>query len=363
MTIPEGALRVRIWLPMPQKDAASEIDDLVTKLDPGGTASAPAAAQVQGASSSGEGAATDAASAEGGPGKAAPAAAGPAMIVGRDSHGNEIGYFELSRPRPGEVVVHQQFELTRSEILGDLDAAKTRPLNAAEKKEHRDALEPSTYIPATPEIKKLAGEIVGDEKNPLKIARKIYDWELSNVDYWAKEPDRYEPSPMGSAVYCLSTRSGNCADFHSLYIALARAAGIPARMVYGSLLKKQLAGSREDAGTHCWVEIFLPELGWLSVDVSLADLYHGNVEKTEKNARLLAAATPTGEFGEDAKMVDYYFGNLDERRVVWSRGRDIMLDPPQGSIALNSLPKAYVEVDGKEHGAWKRTTTFKEVAR
>ncbi|HYC55077.1 MAG TPA: transglutaminase domain-containing protein [Candidatus Binatia bacterium] len=388
VTVPEEALRVRIWLPMPQKDAVSQIEDLATAVELGGTAVPAANADAEtksgaeraarkadgdGFAAKGAGANKgDVAHEDGDAGKAdsdaklhaagSKEAGGPALTVGRDSHGNEIGYVEVARPRAGEIVIQQSFTLTRSEMRGDLDAARTRPLTAEEKKEHRQALEASTYIPLSPDIRKLAGEIVGDEKNPLRIARKIYDWELANVDYWAKDPDRYEPSPMGSAVYCLSTRSGNCADFHSLYIALARAAGVPARMVYGSLLKKQMQGSRDDAGTHCWVEVFFPELGWQSVDVSLADLYHGNVEKTPKNEKLLAAATPTGVFGENAEMTDYYFGNLDERRVVWSRGRDIMLDPPQAGIALNSLPKAYVEIDGKEHGGWKRTTTFKEAA-
>jgi hypothetical protein len=69
-------------------------------------------------------------------------------------------------------------------------------------------------------------------------------------------------------------------------------------------------------------------------------------------------------------MVEYYFGNIDERRVVWSIGRDLKLDPPQAGGPVNALPKAYVEVDGvpyPEKSAdgktvqWSRKLTYTEV--
>lgn len=36
-------------------------------------------------------------------------------------------------------------------------------------------------------IRKLADEIVGSEKNPVLAARRLYDWELANIDYWVKQ--------------------------------------------------------------------------------------------------------------------------------------------------------------------------------
>jgi len=60
--------------------------------------------------------------------------------------------------------------------------------------------------------------------------------------------------------------------------------------------------------------------------------------------------------------VDYYFGNLDERRVVWSVGRDLRMDPPQADGPVNALPKMYVEVDGKAYADWTRKFTYKEIS-
>ena len=61
-------------------------------------------------------------------------------------------------------------------------------------------------------------------------------------------------------------------------------------------------------------------------------------------------------------MVDYYFGNLDERRVVWSIGRDLRFDPPQEDGPVNALHKMHVEVDGKQHTDWTRHFTYRELA-
>ena len=62
-------------------------------------------------------------------------------------------------------------------------------------------------------------------------------------------------------------------------------------------------------------------------------------------------------------MVDYYFGNLDARRVTWNVGRDLKLDPAPAVGVVHALPKAVIEVDGKplpEKEAWTRKLTFTE---
>jgi hypothetical protein len=73
--------------------------------------------------------------------------------------------------------------------------------------------------------------------------------------------------------------------------------------------------------------------------------------------------TAAGYTKADPKMVDYYFGNLDERRVLWSRGRDLVLDPAPKIGAVNALPKAYVEFDGAavaEKSGWTRKLTYRQ---
>ena len=70
---------------------------------------------------------------------------------------------------------------------------------------------------------------------------------------------------------------------------------------------------------------------------------------TPDNETLMRRTTADGMFGADPAKVDYYFGNMDERRMVWSIGRDLILSPKQDGDPVNAMAKAYVEIDGKVH--------------
>jgi hypothetical protein len=115
-----------------------------------------------------------------------------------------------------------------------------------------------------------------------------------------------------------------------------------------SLLKPTLNGFSVDASYHCWIQFFALRLGWLPLDASLANIYAEDIKLTEKNKKLVELTTATGYHSSDLSKIDYYFGNLDDRRIVWSIGRDLIMQPPEGDGPVNSLPKMYVEVDGKQ---------------
>jgi transglutaminase-like putative cysteine protease len=320
--VPEGAQRVRIWFAYPQKEAAQGVSDVSIE--------API----------------------------------PHRLV-KDSEGNEALCLEAEHPKAGDLVVVESFALTRREVKSGVSKDKARPLTEADRAEHKRFLQPNTHVVIDERIQKLAKEIVGDEQNPVVAARKLYDWTLNNVDYWVKDPKNKKASPVGSSVYCLENCTGNCTDFHSLWTALARAAGIPTRMVYGSFLKKELDGQDVDQSYHCWPEFFAPGIGWVPHDVAVADIFVGTFTVNADNATLVRRTTADGYQGPDAGKVDYYFGNLDERRVVWSSGRDLVFDPPQDGGPVNALPKAYVEIDGKplaenKDTGWQRKLTYRE---
>jgi hypothetical protein len=212
------------------------------------------------------------------------------------------------------------------------------------------------------DVTKLAAEIRGTEDNPVRVARQLYDWTLANVEYWVKDPKRWKASPVGSSTYCLQNRTGNCTDFHSLWTALARASGLPTRMKYGSLFKPALNGLERDASYHCWPEFWAPGIGWIPHDVAVADIFVGPIAIDDDNREKVALTTASGYDGPSPKWVDYYFGNLDARRVTWSLGRDLVLEPKQDAGPVNAVPKGYVEVDGKEFAGWQRTMTYRELA-
>lgn len=315
--VPAGAGKVRIWFAVPQQTNMADVTNF--------TVDAPYPVQYD-----------------------------------KDSWGNRIGYIEVDKPAAPEIDITEHFDLRTTETLNTLDPAKTRPLTDSERTALERYLLPTSYVMVNPQIKMLAAQITGGETNPILAARKLYNWTLNHVTYWVEYPDHMQASEFGSTDFCLATKSGNCTDFHSLFSSLAMASGIPTRMVYGSLLKPTLDGVDVDASYHCWIEFYAPNYGWIPLDVSLADIYGKEFPLTDKNRTLVERTTATGYHGFDKSKIDYYFGNLDDRRFSWSTGRDLMMQPPQDDGPVNSLPKAYVEVDGKAYAGWTRKLTYQE---
>jgi transglutaminase-like putative cysteine protease len=319
--VPEGTRELRVWMALPQDDEHEDLSKLA--ID------APIAHEVR-----------------------------------EDDEGNRVLYLRGEQPLPASFKIVETFEVERREQSKSVDPSRTRPLNAAERKEHARLLESNEHIVIDDGIRELSREIVGDETNPVLIASKVYDWTLENVDYWVKDPKSKKASPVGSSEYCLSSRTGNCTDFHSLYAALTRAAGVPTRILYGSFLKKELDGQDVDQSYHCWIEFLAPGIGWVPLDVAIADIFVGDFATTADNQQLVARTTAAGYSGADPALVRYYFGNLEERRVLWSVGRDLELDPRPAAGPVNALAKAHVEADGKplaEKEGWTRKLTYTEL--
>ncbi len=322
VTLPEEAKRVRVWLTIPQDVPEQKATDFKVESP------------------------------------------FPFRIERDATEGNKFLYIEAVDPKVKDFTVVNTFRLTRREVLNELDPKRTRPLSDAERKELARFLEPNRHVIIDERIRRLAAEIVGRERNPVRAARKIYDWIIDYADYWVKDPSGKKASPVGSTEYCLTTRTGNCTDFHSLWASIARAAGIPTRIIYGSFFKKELDGKDIDQSYHCWIEFYAPAIGWVPHDAALADLFADEIALTPENSVLVQRTTGSGYFGKDPRAVDYYFGNLDERRVTWSVGRDLTLSPKQEGEPVNAMAKAYVEIDGKmasEGTNWTRKLTYKEV--
>ena len=312
--IPEGAQSVKAWFAMPQLEEASQkIEDFKITCEH------------------------------------------PHEIV-KDQFGNEFVRIVLTNPPAGDFDLTETFKVTRTEIKVDADPAKVD-----EKAEGVDAkyLDGSANIVMTPEIVAAAKEAVGDEKNPVNASRKLYDWTLANIDYWVKDPANKKSSGIGSSTYTFETKTGNCTDFHSLWVAMARSQGIPSRMVYGSIPKPTLDGKDTDQSYHCWPEFHAKGIGWIPHDVAVADIYAEEFPLNDANKTGVELTTALGYKGKDDKMVDYYFGNIDERRVTWARGRDHVLEGASGPV--DSLPKAYIEIDGKPASDWTRKLTYESL--
>jgi transglutaminase-like putative cysteine protease len=112
------------------------------------------------------------------------------------------------------------------------------------------------------EISKTAREVVGDEANPYWIARKIFDWVNEKLEY-----DRVGGWDVPTTL--IKRGTGSCSEYAFLYIALCRAAGLPARYE-GSVVVRGDDASVDDV-YHRWCEVYLPDVGWMPVDPSGGD--------------------------------------------------------------------------------------------
>ncbi len=238
--------------------------------------------------------------------------------------GNKILYVQAKAGADGTVPFAITYRVTRHEVKGDFK----KP--AADKDGLGLFLKPDALVP----IGGKPLELIKDKKVPrdeVEAAHLFYDVVNAHMKY-SKEGTGWG---RGDAVWACDSKTGNCSDFHSLFISLARSNNIPAKFEMGFPLPAK-HGAGEIGGYHCWAWFHPAGKNWIPVDIS--------------------------EANKDPKMKDYYFGNLTEDRVAFSIGRDLDLVPKQDGDKLNFFIYPYAEVDGKPYPATKieRKFSFKD---
>jgi len=137
----------------------------------------------------------------------------------------------------------------RSETEAELGATYRLPSTAPEL---RPYVEPEALIQSTdPRIQAQARQIVGRTRDPRRVAQALNEWVYDNL---RKEITVSIPS----AVQVLESRRGDCNEHTVLYVALARAIGLPVRTAAG------LVYLRGRFYYHAWPEVYLN--GWVAVD-------------------------------------------------------------------------------------------------
>jgi transglutaminase-like putative cysteine protease len=242
-------------------------------------------------------------------------------------YGNRVWHARLPRPTSGTINLTLWAEIVRREQSVGLSEKQTSRLKS---EEFERFLEPNDMVPLTDRFASIAEEQTLGIGGPMDRSRAIYDYVLDRMSY-DKSGDGWG---RGDANYACDVGAGNCTDFHSLFIALHRSLDTPARFWIGFPLPAE-RGEGEIGGYHCWAEFWLPDVGWVPVDISEADKHP---EKAE-----------------------YFFGNVDENRVVFTLGRDLVLPPGQKGPPVNFFVYPYVEVDGKVWDKVQRRFSFKDL--
>jgi len=202
---------------------------------------------------------------------------------------NLIDFFDFSKKlnKKFQLRMNFNFEAYETKIKVNLGNIKEYNKNSSLYKRYTKS---EKYLEQTKEIKKLAKDIVSKEKDYFKKVRKIFDWITENITY------KYPPKERG-VIPTLKNKCGDCGEFNFVFISLCRSVGIPARSVSG-----MWATPITKQGFHAWTEFYLENVGWIPVDCSVAQALK---RKTENP--------------------DYYFGNLDNKRIIFSKGNNIFL--------------------------------------
>jgi hypothetical protein len=205
--------------------------------------------------------------------------------------GSGIYNWDLTgQPKVGEdLPILIKFTFTAYETHTNISPADVKPYDMASLL-YKQYTAPERFIQSNdPEIKAKATKIAAGETNPLLLARRFYDYIIDHSTY------TLTGKGLEGAKTMLTTGKGECGDYSSLFIALSRASGIPARAVVG-----YWAVSGLDQ-THVWAEFYLEGYGWVPADATIGQSQPGKR--------------------------DFYFGNMDNQRVILNKGFNIALVP------------------------------------
>jgi len=188
-----------------------------------------------------------------------------------------ISYLEVRvSMEPLPVVSPAEINVPGQKFMGSIDGNRVEGIFEVEHKKYDGEnvlLFPLTIIHNESIKKYLEAEEMIESDNPVLIekAREITkssknSWEAScRISRWVAE--NIDGSIFsGSARETYDKQSGNCGAQSMLMAALCRAAGIPARVVWGCLYTPEYGGS---FGHHGWNEIYMGEAGWIPLDVTI----------------------------------------------------------------------------------------------
>jgi len=201
---------------------------------------------------------------------------------------------------------------------------------------------PTKLIPTDGVVRDTATQITRGARGDVEQARAIYEWIVDNT---FRDP-KVRGCGWGDIKSMLESGNlgGKCGDLNAMFVGLARAAGIPARDVYGVRVAPSKYGYKSlGAGTpdvtkaqHCRAEFFAEGYGWVAVDPA--------------DVRKVVLEEPPGHLAiDDPKVVaarKRLFGSWEMNWLAYNRAHDVALPGSNGPL-LPYLMYIYAETDGE----------------
>ncbi len=225
-------------------------------------------------------------------------------VLSRESHETYAVYTDMSLVRfddltPYDMVeVTREFEVRRYPVRTEVRTASVPFQYRMPARFLTKYLAADPFVPTGSElIRSAARSAVGNQRNPHVKAGLLLTALRNRMSYDGTQGG----ASADDAIAAWEQRTGDAFDYAALYTAMLRASEVPARMIAGFLILDDGNATR-----HFWVEYYLQDFGWVPVDPALADGY-----------------LPEGfslEAAGDRSATEFYFGNLDGRRVAFSNG-------------------------------------------
>jgi len=219
----------------------------------------------------------------------------------------ELGWPEIQNEY--QKIIKQDKET----MVLELNRVALRPVQESKKKISAEELSPylkaNAYIdPEDPEIKRVAQEVVGSEKDVFQKAVKLRDWVAKNMTF-----DLGLVFAPSSEI--IKNKRGTCAGYAALLAALLRSGGLASRYLFG------LAYAQGIWGGHAWVEAWI-DGQWIPLDAAIPG------PGAADPARLAIAWSSLDEgFSESLSAAQKIFGNVEIEILEYSlRGKTFKVE-------------------------------------
>jgi len=282
---------------------------------------------------------------------------GTATIVNSKTDG--LGIIAAEFPAGVRPILTVTSRVTTRNWGTDLSGRGT--VQKANRAELKYCLRSTKLLPTDGIVKATATEITKNARTDVDKARAIYEWIVENT---SRNP-KTRGCGLGDIRFMLESKdlSGKCADLNALFVGLARAAGIPARDVYGirvassELGYKSLGTSSENVtkSQHCRAEVYLEGYGWVPVDPA--------------DVRKVMLEEPPGSRPLDDDMVKKararLFGSWEMNWMAYNYAHDVALPGSSGpSVGFLMYPQAETaegRLDSLDPDNFKYEITSKEI--
>jgi len=224
-------------------------------------------------------------------------------------------------------------------------------------------LRATKLIPIDGIVKTTADAITKGAYTDIEKARAIYDWVVDNT---FRDP-KVIGSGTGDIRFMLESKNfgGKCVDINTLYVGLARAAGLPARDVYGlrvarsekGLVSLGLASNDATKAQHCRAEVYLVGYGWVPIDPA--------------DVRKVALEEPPGRLAPDDERVKIararLFGSWEMNWIAYNFAHDVALrGSRRGAIPFFMYPQGETNngrLDSLDPERFSYTITVSRIAQ